>query len=78
MAEILRDNIRKADSLDGVNELILKINFEYLNEQVAVYDHTLTSILLKGKFIGTNAWGHALIETDSGVETTTSGRMRLH
>ena len=60
-------NIRLAESEGGAKKIIDKIDFEYLNEDVKIFDHTLTTVLMEGKFVGTNEWGNAMIKV--GEET---------
>lgn len=48
----------------------------YLNENVTIYDSTLTKIEHKGKFKKINEYGHAIIESESKEISVLSGRMR--
>lgn len=53
----------------------------YINQQVIIYDLTLTKVLHKGLFIGLNEYGNAILaETIDGKTeeiTVCDGRMRL-
>lgn len=50
---------------------------DFLNQDVVIYDGTLTEVLHKGKFIGINDFGHArLLQEEGKVLETMEGRMR--
>ena len=50
---------------------------EYIYQDVQIFDHSLTSVLHKGKFIGIIRFGHAKLHlSDGSVIDVMEGRMR--
>jgi len=49
---------------------------EYLNQQVNIFDESLTKVLYSGTFIGLDEYGHALVKNGEKIETLMEGRMR--
>ena len=69
-------NVRLAESEGGAKRIIDKIDFEYYGEDVKIFDPTLTTVLMEGKFVGTNEWGNALLQVGEETLVATQGRMR--
>lgn len=77
LAKNLDKNIRQADK-DGPAKLFGQMKFMFLNEKVAIMDHTLTEVLHEGVFIGINEYGHAKLKKDGSlfIVEVSQGRMR--
>ena len=61
LAKNVMSYFSKADRHGFEGQLLTKIEsrLEFMNEQVNIYDGTLTTVIHTGKFIGINKYGHA-------------------
>jgi len=65
------------NGLTGSLMEFIESRLEFLNEEVDIFDETLTNVLHSGKFIGINRFGHAKLQKEDGEKVEMmEGRMR--